>query len=299
METAASKCDSDTCLDEMPGLQQDVQRKLGRCMLRLQQYERALKEVVGSMSLEGPIGQLRTIRAKQQADASTKTLGGLVRMFTDGHLESTPSSTDRNDTSADGPETDVPWARIHFGVSMSPERLEQTKAGLAELVSLRNELVHHLIERFDIHGEHGCRAASIHLDECYAKIDRHYLTIKDWITGIVEARELLVKSKAFKNVIVHGILPDGSVCWPLSTIVECLRNAETACRRDGWTDLNAAIALIAKDHPDQIPSRYGCTTWRQVLKRSALFEVRTSPTPAGEAGKAWYRSCPEGAAARP
>ena len=52
---------------------------------------------------------------------------------------------------------------------MSPERYAQTTAGLADLVAIRNDLVPHLIERFDISDENGCRAASSHLeDQTYA-----------------------------------------------------------------------------------------------------------------------------------
>jgi hypothetical protein len=59
---------------------------------------------------------------------------------------------------------------MRFNISMSPELHAQTKAGLAELVDLRNDLVHHLIENFDISDENGCRAASSHLDSCYEPV---------------------------------------------------------------------------------------------------------------------------------
>lgn len=275
--------------------QHEVQRKLGRCMLRLQQYERTLKALVTSAVLEGPIEELSAVRARQVVGASDKSLGTLVRMFTTSHLTSEASrgEADASGASNGDKSPDVAWASMRFSISMSPERLEQTKMGLAELVALRNDLVHHLIERFDISSKSGCSAASSHLDSCYEQIDGHCRHLTTWATSLAESQALassFLASKTFENAFVHGISPDGSVCWPLTTIVECLRRAETACQVDGWTPLDAAIRLISKEHQDQIPSRYGCRTWRQVLKQSGQFEVRSVSGSSSGTGHAWYRS---------
>jgi hypothetical protein len=139
-------------------------------------------------------------------------------------------------------------------------------------------LVHHLIERFYISIDSGCSAASNHLDSCYEQIDGHCRLLMIWAASLTESQALessFLASKAFDDAFVHGISPDGSVCWPRSTIVECLRRAETVCQVDGWTPLDVAIRLISKEHQDQIPSKYGCRTWRQVLKWSGQFEFRS------------------------
>lgn len=138
--------------DALAFLQHEVQRKLGRCMIRLQQYERLLKAVIASMAVEGPFEQLHAKRAGQVANASDKSLGTLVRMFTSSHLIATPSDSDNapRAPSSGSQSPDAAWASIRFNVEMSPERHAQTKEGLTELVALRNDLVHHLIERFDM-----------------------------------------------------------------------------------------------------------------------------------------------------
>jgi hypothetical protein len=73
-------------------LQQNVQRHLGRCMLRLQQYERLLKSMVATMAVEGPLEQLQAKRAEQVASMSDRSLGTLVRKFTGSHLIPYPNS---------------------------------------------------------------------------------------------------------------------------------------------------------------------------------------------------------------
>ncbi|MFM9433547.1 hypothetical protein ACFDR9_000588 [Janthinobacterium sp. CG_23.3] len=62
--------------------QLEMQQKLGRCMLRLQQYERMLKTMVATASVAGAPENLTSVLAKQKTDASTMTLGTLVRLFT-------------------------------------------------------------------------------------------------------------------------------------------------------------------------------------------------------------------------
>jgi hypothetical protein len=279
----------------LQALQHEVQRKLGRCMLRLQQYERLLKALIASTALEGPVEELSAVRARQVAGASDKSLGTLVRMFTASHLTSEASrgEVDASGASNGDKSPDAAWASMRFSISMPPQRHEQTKVGLAELVALRNDLVHHLIERFDISNDSGCSAASNHLDNCYEQIDGHCRLLTTWAASLTESQALassFLASKAFEDAFVHGISPDGSVCWPRSTIVECLRRAETACQADGWTPLDVAIRLISKGHRDQIPSRYGCRTWRQVLKQSGQFEVRSVSSSSSGTGHAWYRS---------
>jgi hypothetical protein len=272
-----------------------MQQKLGRCMLRLQQYERLLKSMVAGMEVKGPPEQLQSVRARQEAGAKGKSLGTLVRMFTGSHLISAPSKNDTEggDTSAGGESSDAPSVSMRFKISMSPENYAKTKGELAELVALRNDLAHHLIERFDISEESGCRAATAHLESCYEKIDGHFERLNAWANGLTEVQASalhLLQSKAFEDAFVHGINPDGTVSWPRSTIVECLRLAETACQVKGWTSLDAAIGFISNENPDQMPNKYGCKTWRQILTKSKQFEYRKEAGSDDERGQAWYRS---------
>jgi hypothetical protein len=282
--------------DSLDVLQQKVQRHLGHCMLRLQQYERLLKSKVANMAVEGPFEQLQAKRAEQVASMSDRSLGTLVRKFTGSHLNPSPSEGETTEPEATGSGSHSPgvaWASIRFNISMSPECYAETKAGLVELVRLRNDLVHHLIERFDISDENGCRAATTHLESCYEKIDGHCQILRAWATGFAESQTLassFLQSKVFEDEFVHGINPDGSVCWRQSTIVECLREAETACQVDGWTSLDEAIAYISRTAPGQFPGKYRCKTWRQVLTKSKLFECQNTRGSEGKRGQAQYRA---------
>ena len=292
----SDSCQSTVDVDGvLKALQHEVQRKLGRCMLRLQQYEQLLKTMVVGMAVKGPIERFQAVQDQKLADMRTKTLGTLVSMFTGNHLTAALPDVEAgpgDDAGTGVQSVDVAWASMRFNISMSPERYAQTKDGLAELVALRNDLIHHFLERFDIFDGSGCCVAATHLDACYEQIDVHFERLKDWARSLAETQALassFLQSKSFEDMFVHGINPDGSVCWARSTIVECLHKAETACQVGGWTSLDTAIEFISKENRDQVPSRYGCKTWRQVLRKSGLFELRSIGGSVGNSGETWYR----------
>ena len=60
---------------EQQAQQRNVQRLLGRCLLRLQQYECLMKAIVAHHDISGPAHGLKNIRAARTDDASKKTLG--------------------------------------------------------------------------------------------------------------------------------------------------------------------------------------------------------------------------------
>lgn len=191
-------------------LNHEVQLKLGRCMIRLQQYERGLKGMVATSALEGPGEQLQAVRARQVDGVRSKTLGQLVGMFAGNYLTSASSNVETGqgeEAVGGGQAADVAWAGMRFNILMSPECYAEIKAGLAELVALRNDLVHHFIERFDLSDEIACRAASLHLDRCNEEIDRHCKHMKGWAESVLEIQAQAasyLESKAFTDVFVHG-----------------------------------------------------------------------------------------------
>lgn len=275
-------------------LHQEIQPKLGICLMRLQQYERLMKAMVASMAIEGPPEQLRTNHEQQVAHASTKTLGALVGALTGRYLvPSIPEGMEPSDDEAKQEPLAEGWFKIRHQLALPPERYELIKQGLAELVAMRNALVHHFLERFDLKLEADCRAANAYLDACLQQIDGHYFELKNWARAMEQSRALMasfMRTPQFEDAMFHGIWPDGLVHWASSTIVACLRDAECTCATEGWTLLDSAILFIQVHYPDHVPIRYGCKNWRQVLKKSEQFETRTDMNSHNGRGQTWYRS---------
>ncbi|MET0382651.1 MAG: hypothetical protein ABW032_04430 [Burkholderiaceae bacterium] len=191
--------------DPRPELQQEVQRLLGRCMLRSQQYEHLLKAMLADHELAGTAGTLGARRAQRAEKVSGWTLGQLGNALFESFV--VPDGSERDlppeGTSSPG-EASVAF---RFRLSMSREDWSRTKAAIEELVALRNELVHHFIERHDVWTEEGCATAVRHLDDCYQRIDRHFNELLGWAKRMDEARGLAAQftlSPAFLDMLLKA-----------------------------------------------------------------------------------------------
>jgi hypothetical protein len=64
--------------DHVLVLHREVQRKFGRNLLRLQQYEKLIKTIVAEHDIAGTSSELNSIRAAKHDAVATKTLGQVV-----------------------------------------------------------------------------------------------------------------------------------------------------------------------------------------------------------------------------
>lgn len=273
-----------------PETQHVVQRLLGRCMLRIQQYERLLKVMLAHHELAGPVDTLEVQRSERLGKLADKSLGTLVKSLFESYV--VPDGFEKDLL----PEGKTPADRISlaiaFRVSMEQGRWEETKKAVEELVSLRNDLVHHLIERFDVWTEEGCATAIAHLEASYQRIDRHYVELLEWAKSMDSAREDMValsQTAVFHDLLVNGIAPDGSFDWPTTGIVRVLREAASRFQVEGWTSLEQARSWMSEAHPEQTPQKYQCRTWPQVLNESRQFRLEYRLGNDG-AKQAWYRT---------
>ena len=282
--------------ERLRAVQRETQRKFGRNLLRLQQYERLIKGLVAEQDVAGPIGELHAIRARQIEAVSRKTLGQVVGELTGAYIApALPESVSQQDDEGPG-DPNLPWFRMSFRIEMKEEDFRETERKLADLVNLRNELVHHFLEKHDIWTEAGCQIADAYLDDGFKQIDAHYEELREWAKHNLAMREQMAgfaKTPEFRDFFVHGIMPGGAgVFWASSTIVNLLRDAEEAIAKDGWTFLQDAIDYIRQNEPEHTPTRYGCSSWRHVLHESEQFEVRREQPAPGLPTVTWYRSRP-------
>jgi hypothetical protein len=276
-------------VNPQPDLQREVQRLLGRCMLRVQQYERLMKAVLAEHELAGPVDSLQVQRVERSDKLADKTLGTLVKALFETYI--VPDGFERDLL----PEGKVPKDKIamafSFRLEMAPDKRSETKAAIQEVVDLRNDLVHHLIERFDLWTEDGCVEAVAHLHDSYDRIDRHFVELVEWARTMDAARSAaagLAQSPTFLDLFVNGIAPDGTFEWPSAGIVRVLREAAARHAVGGWARLSDARSWISAEHVEQTPEKYGCRTWPQVLAESRMFDLQYRV--AKDGGKvAWYR----------
>jgi hypothetical protein len=246
-----------------------VQQALGRCLLRIQQYEMLLKRLAAHIDLQGPAEEILNLQQKKAEGLQNKTLGQLVRILTDDYLLT--SEDERVDAPSSG---QAGWFRFQSRMLLSEESLLETKSALTELVRLRNLLVHHFIERFDIRSLHGCNQAQAFLEESLESIANHYFDLLDWAKSFDNNRKLL---QSAVQDFLDGIDRDGSISWPEDGLTDCLAYAEEALSRSGWTPFSKAIRWCSTTYPTQTLRRYQCASWREVIHKSGLFDTCKSP----------------------
>lgn len=264
METPESV---DTEEGEVDGLRQEMHRRLGRCLVRLQQYELVMKAFAARHRVEGDAAAFPEALAAREARFADKTLGQVVgevvdTVFEDSDLERVPN------TPADAP------ARLAVGFSMSlPDDTQAAvKSSLEALVKLRNDLVHGFIERHDIWTTTGLSSAIDYLDTAYTTIDERLIELREWYRQMVNMQQAvaeLVESDAGRELLFT------------SPLVVHLGQAERDLAVDGWTLLDKAIALIRSQQPGLTPRSEGYSSWRQVLHESTRFELRREAGPTG------------------
>jgi hypothetical protein len=267
-------------------------------MIRLQQYERQMKAILAHHEIAGPVDELEAQRLTSVGKFSGKSLGQLAKSLFETYV--VPEGFQRGELLPDeGVPVDRMAMAFRFSISMSEERWRETKAAVEELVKLRNDLVHHLIERFDVWTDEGCVEAVEHLSQCYERIDLRFKELFEWAKAMDVAKgnfAAYAQTQEFQDAIVNGISPDGSFDWAHTGIVRVLREAALALGIDGWTNLGSAQAWVADGHPEQTPAKYGCRTWPQVLSESRQFDLHYKPDEAGQR-VAWYRPRESGATA--
>lgn len=277
-----------------PEVQRDVQRLLGRCMVRIQQYERALKVLLAHHEVAGPVETLAGQPAQRAEKLSGQTLGALANQLFGSFV--VPEGFDPELL----PEVKTPSHRIsvayRFHMALSPEEWAKTKSSIQEFVVLRNELVHHFLSRFNIWEEQGCLEAMAYLEESYPRIDARFQELRAWMMAMQKAGEAMAsfaKSETYHDWLVNGINPDGSFEWWQTGIVRALRTEVEALAGDNWIALEAVKAQMLAQHPDQTPQKYRCTTWQQVLTESGGFDLEYRRESDTAPRKAWMRLRPE------
>lgn len=277
-------------------LQREVQRKLGRCLIRIQQYELLLKEILAKREVSAILGKENLQIAEPPSAAATMTMGQLVGELTDKYFQPTllASGQIHPDKSSDDAEHPAGWARVRMSVSMPPDTHAQLTDELQELVDLRNDLVHHFVEGQDLVSEEGCIAADMYLQDCYAEIDRHLVSLQDWAASSNEARRSMaafMASPEFQAFLLAELSPSTSQREAaLPGLIDLLRQAEANLAHEGWTALDAAIAFIKNVAPGETPRKHTFGSWRQVLHDAQTFEFRRLKGDSGEAMETWYRS---------
>lgn len=266
---------------ELRALQASVQQRLGQCVVQLQAYEGLIKAILAECEVSGTANG--TDREARVADTERKTLGLLVGQLMGSFLTADPQTS-----ASEGepkPANGLASFRFRMQIAIPADDFARIERDLKDFVCLRNELIHHFIERHDLKTADGCRFAEDALVAAHRRIERHWDDLRQWAQDVIQARQHA--AELLDSDMVRGILVSGNVPWPLTPIVAALREAAAELAVDGWAPVVEASALVLSRYPDELPANYGCRSWPQVLQESGVFELRYRETKGRRS--AWYR----------
>ncbi|WP_132038758.1 OST-HTH/LOTUS domain-containing protein [Iodobacter fluviatilis] len=252
-------------------------------MLMLQYYERGLKALLAYSNFEvvQTDNGFRHNLDDNKESVRNKTLGQLVKQYTGGKMllpkaegeEKVPESD-----AEDEPDDGKIRMRFNSSVEVSSEEYERIKAQLSEMVEMRNGLVHHFIERFDLYNEASLTSAADYLDDCYTQVSAQHEALKVRLIALDKSRKILAElfnSTEYKDWFFRGLDPSGGRehMWEQTPVVKALFEAEQKLAAEGWTKLNDAINYIRKHYPEDFPKRYRYKHWDQLIKATNLFDL--------------------------
>jgi hypothetical protein len=267
--------------------QRSVQRKLGRCLIRLQQLELLVKALWIDSEHESAFGQVEEIQAAQlrrKEFVSDKTLGTVLKSFVGSYIAPDLGKDAGDEVSATAIDEQMLF-RYKSKISMAEDDYARTVQEFEALVAMRNDLVHHFIERFNLWSDEGCEAAEAHLDSCDQQIETQLSIMHGWVKSHQEARDqalAFVNSNDFLSFLNQGRQADEAIDWRFTPVVLALRDAESKLSTNGWTPVVDAARWLDKKYPDERPALYGCSRWRHLLHESGLFDIRRFAIGEGE-----------------
>lgn len=272
----------DNALPDLNELKEQIALEYGRCLLQLQQFELMLKATLPTLKVSGFSDELAGNVERDRQLLGGKTLGHLVGQWSQ---RTTPGDEQEIDD-------DALNSRAYISISFGLEDGEWMNEKLRQLLELRNELVHHFLSRFALNSEISCQDAISYLSTAASTIKSNRDTLISLLTAFEDGKKELfefINSPVGKSLYYYGVIPGEPIDnWENTTIIQQLKFAEHSIAKDGWAQLNEAIRSIGQRWPELSPKLYGCSSWREVIHRSQLFEVDKRLSPTGV--MTWYRT---------
>ena len=244
-------------------------------MLLFQQMEGMLKYLVAHGRFSGSASELKAKHEKHIATVHKQTMGQLVGQF----LENTYSNCE--ESTEEQIEPKEAFFSFSFSVETDAANYEIQKQAMASIVADRNELIHHLLPRFDPTSIESCMKTDQYLDQQRENLLPQWYTLKSIADTLREGRKIQGKflgSDEGKKWFELSWLRQSRLVKLLGEI------SVQMARPDGWTLLNVAGELIQKHAPEEkacLREKYGHKTLKGLIIATELFDVLEEPTDKG------------------
>ncbi len=253
----------------------DVLRKVGRNVVLFQQLERLLKFVVANGNLAGFSSEIKTLKQDQVNKVHKQTLGTLVGQYVEN------SNPDSNAQSSEPEDLYEAYISFSFRIECDEDYYKSQKETLAQLVCDRNDLIHHLLPRFDMNSAESCEALGQELDDQAETIRREINNVQSIAKALHKGREELgsyLQSEQGRKELELSFIRQSRLVLMLGDI------ATQMSREDGWALISAAGHIVKQHAPEElegIKEKYGYDSLTKLIQASELFDLYEEVTPKG------------------
>lgn len=247
-------------------------RKIGRNVVLFQELESILKFLASAQHPSMPLSEAKATREVRTATVRVKTLGQVAGQV----VEELFAASDRESSAPD--EITEPWLAFSFRIAGDSAEIEESNRTLKALIGERNDLVHHVLSRWNPHEAESCRVLSAELDEqrrrIIVEIERYRAFANTLKEGARELQEF-IESDDGKRYFDVMFLQNSRLSMLLAQI------ARSHARPDGWTLLSVAGAQLGKLIPEQfakLKREHGEGSLHRLVAAIDLFEIGSEST---------------------
>jgi hypothetical protein len=267
-------------------LQDEVFRKIGRNLLIFQKIELMLKYLIDNGKVSGYLRELKANQERLAPATAKQTMEHLAGQYMDADCR------EHEEFLREPLEAKEPYISFSFTVRADSDFYESKRQSLKSLIDDRNHFIHHLLPRFDPDSMESCLEIEQHLDRQREKLTPEHNYLKSLIESFEEAKKAYIEffeSEEGKRQFDLSLLQQS----PLVTLL--LNVSLHQSRFDGWTLLNVAgqrVRQILPGEMEQLKSKWGYKSLKELVLASELFEVIEEPTEKGGI-RVLYRPKPE------
>ena len=261
--------------NDLRSVRDEALRKIGRNVILFQELENILKFLASAQHPSTPLSEAKRAREVRAASIHVKTLGQVA-----GQLVEELFAESDGQSSAPAEITE-PWLAFSFRIAGGPAEVEESRRTLKGLIEERNDLVHHVLSRWDMHDVGSCRALSAELDQqrrrIIAEIER-YRAFADTLKEVARELQDFIDSDDGKRYFDVMFMQNSRLAMLLVQI------AQSHARSDGWTLLSVAGAQLAKLIPEEfakLKREHGEGSLHRLVAAIDLFEIASESTPNG------------------
>lgn len=260
---------------ELEIIKNEVLRKIGRNVMLFQQMEHILKYLLASGKNSGYASELKTNQEQRAATIHKQTMGQVVGQF----LENTFSVP--NEATNKPAELKEAWFSFRCTFECDDAVYEQRKNALTSIVAERNDLIHHLLPKWDFNSVESSTAIEQHLDQQREKIlpelENLKALAKTMQEAIKEHADFLASDEFIKSIELQYLRQSQLVAWLFGI-------AQQPTRPDGWVMLSSAANSIRQYVPEEVATlekRYGYKKLKEAILATEFFDVNEEQSDKG------------------